>query len=173
MSNESVVIKSMDINQLREMLQKSGYRSTDAEHNGAIQLLSGTQGIGFTLRLGNPAGEEGQVLDFVLSCALRVQGELPAALVYEWNSQKRFARLSPVNDFLVLEMDVVVAGGVSERYLQANMELWDRLVQDYVLFLRNFALKNSQVSAPELSTAEPEPTAADQLEDDAPLEQQA
>lgn len=169
MSNESVNIESMDINQLREMLQKSGYRSTDVEQNGAIQLRSASQGIGFALRPGNSAKEEGHVLDFTLSCALRVQGELPSALVNEWNSQKRFARLSPMGELLVLEKDVVVTGGVGERYLQANMELWDRLLQEYVLFLRNFALKSDQVPTPVVSAAEP---AADHTASDVPLEQQ-
>ena len=38
--------------------------------------------------------------------------------------------------FLVLELDVIVAGGVSENYLLATTELWDRLLQEFLLFLR-------------------------------------
>lgn len=34
-------------------------------------------------------------------------------------------------------MDVVVAGGVSMRHLLSTIELWDRLVQEFLLHLRN------------------------------------
>ena len=34
-------------------------------------------------------------------------------------------------------MDVIVAGGVSVRYLRSTIELWDRMVQEFLLHLRN------------------------------------
>ncbi|MCJ9712892.1 YbjN domain-containing protein, partial [Bordetella hinzii] len=69
----------------------------------------------------------------------RVQTRLPAGLVESWNTSKRFARLALQADFLVMEMDVILAGGVSEDHLRATTELWDRLLQELVMFLRNFA----------------------------------
>lgn len=36
----------------------------------------------------------------------------------------------------MLELDVILAGGVSENYLRATVELWDRLLQEFLLFLR-------------------------------------
>ena len=65
-----------------------------------------------------------------------MQGELPAGLAERWNVEKRFARLTVQGAFLVLELDVIVAGGVSENYLLATTELWDRLLQEFLLFLR-------------------------------------
>ena len=65
-----------------------------------------------------------------------MQGELPAGLAERWSVEKRFARLTVQGAFLVLELDVIVAGGVSENYLLATTELWDRLLQEFLLFLR-------------------------------------
>jgi hypothetical protein len=70
---------------------------------------------------------------------LRISGELPAKLIGQWNQSKRFSRLSEQGEFLVLDMDVVVAGGVDQRYLRANIELWDRLLQEFMLYLRNYS----------------------------------
>jgi hypothetical protein len=68
---------------------------------------------------------------------MQVQGDLPVDLVASWNRTKRFARLAAHGQFLLLEMDVVVAGGVSMRHLLSTIELWDRLIQEFLLHLRN------------------------------------
>lgn len=172
MSKESALVESMNIAQLSAMLQNAGYRSTEVEQNGLVQLLSASQGIGFVLRPGNPGQEPGEVVDFTLSCAISIQGDLPANLVSEWNSTKRFSRLVEQGGFLVLAKDVVVAGGVSELYLAANMELWDRLLQDYVLFLRNFSRVNAQAPV-STSSVESEQAESEQVEVNVPDEQQA
>ena len=104
----------MSAERLQEVLQSAGYRVTVSEQNGMVQLLSASQGVGFAARMGSPALPEGQFLDYTLSCALRVQGELPAGLAERWSVEKRFARLTVQGAFLVLELDVIVAGGVSE-----------------------------------------------------------
>ena len=133
---DSSLILDVSAERLQEVLQSAGYRVTVSKQNGMVQLLSASQGVGFAARMGNPALPEGQFLDYTLSCALRVQGELPAGLAERWNVEKRFARLTVQGAFLVLELDVIVAGGVSENYLLATTELWDRLLQEFLLFLR-------------------------------------
>lgn len=133
---DSNLILDVSAERLQEVLQSAGYRVTVSEQNGMVQLLSASQGVGFAARMGNPALPEGQFLDYTLSCALCVQGELPAGLAERWNVEKRFARLTVQGAFLVLELDVIVAGGVSENYLLATTELWDRLLQEFLLFLR-------------------------------------
>lgn len=143
---DSQTIQSVSLKQLQELLQQMGYRVTESEQAGNRQLLSASQGIGFALRLGNPANEADQALDYTLSCALRVQGEMPAGIESAWNIGKRFARLAVQGEFLVLEMDVIVAGGVAPTYLQATAELWDRLLQEFLLFLRQHAAANQAVS---------------------------
>ncbi|MHC3924552.1 YbjN domain-containing protein [Alcaligenes nematophilus] len=144
---DSQTIQSVSLKQLQELLQQMGYRVTESEQAGNRQLLSASQGIGFALRLGNPAHEADQALDYTLSCALRVQGEMPAGIESAWNIGKRFARLAVQGEFLVLEMDVIVAGGVAPSYLQATAELWDRLLQEFLLFLRQHAAANNEAQS--------------------------
>ncbi|EPJ97171.1 MULTISPECIES: YbjN domain-containing protein [Pseudomonas] len=135
---------------LTELLQAAGYRVNETEQNGIVQLLSASQGIGYAVRFGNPAPTPGDYLDFTFSCALRVQGELPAGLAQLWNASRRFARLSVQGEFLVMEMDVVVAG-VSTDHLRSNLELWDRLLQEFIVYLREY----SQNAARMQTQAEP------------------
>ncbi|AJK50030.1 YbjN domain-containing protein [Burkholderia plantarii] len=138
-------IESIGAEQLAEVLRRAGYRVTAAEHNGTVQLMSASQGVGFAVRFGNPVvgatpesgTAEARFLDYTMSCVLQVQGELPAELTAAWNRTKRFARLASHGAFLALEMDVIVAGGVSERHLRSTIELWDRLVQEFLLHLRS------------------------------------
>ncbi|RDS97916.1 YbjN domain-containing protein, partial [Burkholderia contaminans] len=107
-------IEAISADHLADVLRRAGYRVTAAEQNGAVQLMSASQGIGFAVRFGNPAaalapqGADAQLaaqlfIDYTLSCVLQVQGELPAELVADWNRTKRFARLASHGQFLALE----------------------------------------------------------------------
>lgn len=144
------MIHSITPDQLTERLQAAGYRVNRSEQGGVVQLLSASQGIGFAVRFGNLAPEEGAYLDYCFSCALRIQGELPAGIAEVWNASRRFARLSRQGEFLVLEMDAIVAAGVSPQHLQSQMELWDRLLQEFIAYLRDYsqALAREQAAAP-------------------------
>ncbi|GBH22995.1 YbjN domain-containing protein [Burkholderia vietnamiensis] len=160
-------IEAVSAERLAEILRRAGYRVTVAEQNGAMQLMSASQGVGFAVRFGNPAvGVPPAIdaarivyLDYTLSCVLQVQGELPAELVANWNRTTRFARLASHGAFLALGMDVVVAGGVSERHLRSTVELWDRLIQEFLLHLRD---------RPTLAEQEAAARAADADRPDAP-----
>ncbi|WP_080411815.1 type III secretion system chaperone family protein [Burkholderia ubonensis] len=136
---------------------------TATEQNGAVQLTSASQGLGFAVRFGNvaPQGDAedsspAHYLDYTLGCVLQVQGDLPAQMVADWNRTKRFARFASHGPLLALEMDVVVAGGGAVRYLRSTIELWDHLVQEFLLYLRNRppsaeqkAVARAAVGAPE------------------------
>ncbi|AYQ40978.1 hypothetical protein BLA9940_05638 [Burkholderia aenigmatica] len=160
-------IEAISADRLADVLRRAGYRVTAAEQNGAVQLMSASQGIGFAVRFGNPAavlapqGPDASpaallFIDYTLSCVLQVQGELPVELVADWNRTKRFARLASHGPFLALEMDVVVAGGVSERYLRSTIELWDRLVQEFLLHLRNRpAMAEQEAAARAVAAGDP------------------
>lgn len=180
-------IEAVGIEQLAQVFRAAGYRVTMAEQNGAVQLMSASQGVGFAVRFGNvaagfavpdaasqaglqaglqagsQAGSQAvahtatdalRYFDYTLSCVLQVQGELPADLVASWNRTKRFARLANHGPFLALEMDVVVAGGVSGRYLRSTIELWDRLIQEFLLHLRNRPAMAAQEAAARQDTAD-------------------
>lgn len=143
---------------LTEVLQAAGYRVNQTEQNGIVQLLSASQGIGYAVRFGNPAVEQGSYVDFTFSCALRVQGELPPGVAEQWNATRRFARLSLQGEFLVMEMDVVLAAGVSHDHLRGNLELWDRLLQEFIVYLRDFS-QAAQASTGKTAVAEQEDVA--------------
>ncbi|CAB1402796.1 FIG00958542: hypothetical protein [Pseudomonas fluorescens] len=143
---------------LTEVLQAAGYRVNQTEQNDIVQLLSASQGIGYAVRFGNPAAEQGSYVDFTFSCALRVQGELPPGVAEQWNATRRFARLSLQGEFLVMEMDVVLAAGVSNDHLRGNLELWDRLLQEFIVYLRDFS-QAAQTSTAKAPVAEQEEVA--------------
>ncbi|MGC5698596.1 YbjN domain-containing protein [Pseudomonas sp. NFXW11] len=143
---QATLINSVTIDSLTDLLQGAGYRVNQSEQNGIVQLLSASQGIGYALRFGNPATEPGHYVDFTYSCALRVQGELPAGLAELWNASRRFARLSLQGEFLVMEMDVVAAG-VGDIHLRSQLELWDRLLQEFIVYLREYSQQAAQLQA--------------------------
>jgi len=135
MANE--VIKTVSAETLSALLKDAGYRVSQTEQNGVTQLLSAAQGIGFAVRLGNKQpGSQAEHIDFSFGCLLRTEGTVPAELIDSWNRTKRFCRLAKFDQFLALEMDVTVAGGVAQDHLRANVELWDRLLQEFILHLK-------------------------------------
>ncbi len=163
MTEPTQLIASVTPQSLTELLQGAGYRVNQTDQNGIVQLLSASQGIGYAVRFGNAAGAgQGRYVDFTFSCALRVQGELPAGLAQVWNTSRRFARLSVQGEFLLMEMDVMVAG-VGALYLRSQLELWDRLLQEFIVYLREYSQ-----SAAQLQT-QPEAAAAVDTREEAPV----
>lgn len=162
------IVEAVGAEQLAGIFRAAGYRVTPAEQNGRVQLMSASQGVGFVVHFGNPGTEAGTHIDYTLSCALQVQGELPPDLVPAWNRTKRFARLAVRDPFLLLEMDVMVAGGVTERHLRSTIELWDRLVQEFLLHLRNRpAMAAAQAAVAQAQTDTPAGVVAPVSEADA------
>jgi len=137
MSDEILLKFSLD--GLRELLQQAGYRVetvTDPVVNIAY-LRSATGGLAFDIRPGNRlVGDDQGFADIAFSAVLQVQGELPLEPVNRWNATRRFARLQLSHPFLVLCMDITAAGGVTSNHLRAQIEIWDRLVQELIAHLR-------------------------------------
>lgn len=136
MSDDGITINALTVEQLQHTMQDMGYRVTITEFEQQSVLQSATQGLGFSIRPGNKAQAQQSFVDYTLSCALRIAGDVSAALVNDWNGLKRFSRLTHQAPFLVLEMDVVLAGGVTEPHLRAMTELWERLVSELLNYLR-------------------------------------
>jgi hypothetical protein len=121
---------------LAAVLQAAGYRATITETNGFFEVKSAAQGLNFFARFGNRAGPEKQFLDFTFFCPLAVNGELSQGILDLWNRSRRFARLTREQQLLVLAMDVLAAGGVPDLYLRAQCELWDGMIRDMIIHLR-------------------------------------
>ncbi|WDH38081.1 YbjN domain-containing protein [Pseudomonas chlororaphis] len=156
MTEQAQLIASVTPQSLTELLQGAGYRVNQTDQNGIVQLLSASQGIGYAVRFGNVAAEPRSYVDFTFSCALRVQGELPAGLAELWNASRRFARLSVQGEFLVMEMDVVVAG-VGADHLRSQLELWDRLLQEFIVYLRDYSQHAARLQAQPEATPQATP----------------
>lgn len=138
-----------------DAIKAAGCAVTTTGQEDNVQLHSASHGIGYQVLWGNRLAN-GQYLDFTLSCPLRVQGgTLPAGLLSEWHRTRRFARVAEHGDFVVLEMDVVVSGGVGPEYLPVALQLWTQMMGQYFLHLRNF--KPASVA----DGAAQEPAAAD------------
>ncbi|MHC8403423.1 YbjN domain-containing protein [Pseudomonas sp. MDT1-17] len=159
MANNGLITQVTPEN-LTEVLQTAGYRVNQSEQNGVIQLLSASQGIGYAVRFGNRATESDAYVDFTYSCALRIQGVLPAGITELWNATRRFARLSVQSDFLVMDLDVTVGAGVSPEHLHSNLSLWDRLLQEFIVYLRDYsqqAANLASAAATSETTSDPKP----------------
>ena len=132
-----------------EAIKAAGCAVTAIEQDGVVRLHSASHGIGFQVLWGNALGP-GIYADLTFSCPLRVQGGvLPDAVLADWHRSKRFARVALHGDFVVLEMDVVAAGGVSAGHLSVMVQLWTQMMGQFFLHLRNFRPQaEAQVAAP-------------------------
>ncbi|WP_213285440.1 YbjN domain-containing protein [Bradyrhizobium sp. sGM-13] len=150
-----VSITKLTLDGLRESLQQVGYRVETATDPvaGLPYLRSATGGLAFDIRPGNQLSDaDGSFVDAAFTAILQVQGELPLDLVNRWNATRRFGRLQLSQPFLVFCLDVSVAGGVMPDYLRAQIEIWDRLVQELIAYLRDelrqLSAKNGSASSP-------------------------
>lgn len=137
-----MLLDTLSLDGLRERLQAAGYRiETLSEGAGAALLRSATGGVAFDIRPGHPVpdpGDDGiRYQDATLRVVLVVKGVPPLDLVNTWNNTRRFGRLHFHHDFLMLDMDISVAGGVSLAHLRIQIEIWDRLVHDLRAYLRD------------------------------------
>lgn len=157
---------SMNAEQVAEAIKASGCAVTAVEHDGVVRLHSASQGIGFQVLWGN-ALRAGEYVDLTLSCPLRVEGgTLPEGVVSDWHRSKRFARVAQHGDFVVLEMDVLVAGGVTPGHLDVLLQLWSQMMGQFFQHLRNFkpasaaAAQDSALEQPQATAAAVEPAEA-------------
>jgi hypothetical protein len=132
-------ISSLTLESLRDVLQQCGLRAEILNDPATKQSLlrSATGGLAFDLRPGNRIpGRDQEFVDALFVAVLQVQGEMPMGLINRWNATRRFARLHSEGQFMVLAMDVTVAGGVMPIYLRGQLEIWDRVVNELVVYLR-------------------------------------
>lgn len=132
------IITFMTSAQVADAIRAAGCAVSVQQDDLVTRLHSASHGIGYQVHWGNQAGAD-QYLDLTLSCPLRIQGgDLPEGLINEWHRSRRFARVAAHGEFLVLEMDVFVAGGVTSEFLRFSMRLWVEMMGQFFLHLRNF-----------------------------------
>jgi len=121
--------------QMIDILQKAGYRAVIQQQEQQVQIHSAAQGLNFVIYFGQ--GQEDGFTDIAFSCAIKIQNQIPASLIDGWNQQRRFSRLLKQGEWLVLVMDVLIAGGVTPTWLRSQCELWDGLLKEYVRYLQS------------------------------------
>ncbi|PTQ87381.1 YbjN domain-containing protein [Agitococcus lubricus] len=131
----SDILQVVSPQQMVDMLQKVGCRAVIKQEAQQVQVHSAAQGLNFAISFGQAQGEG--FTDIAFSCAIKIEGDPPAQLIDGWNQQKRFTRLLKQGEWLVLVMDVLVAGGVTPVWLSSQCELWDGLLKEYVRYLQN------------------------------------
>lgn len=123
---------------MSEAIKAAGCSVTPIEQDGVVRLHSASHGVGFQVLWGNQLAP-GRYADLTFSCPLRVQGGvLPESVLADWHRSKRFARVALHGDFVVLEMDVVAAGGIAATHLAVMVQLWTQMMGQFFVHLRNF-----------------------------------
>ena len=141
------LLETVTPEQVSDAIKAAGAAVTAIEQDGVMRLHSASHGIGFQVLWGNPVAQ-GQYADFALSCPLRVQGgTLPEGVLSDWHRTKRFARVALHGDFVVLEMDIVVAGGVTPAHLAMKIRLWIQMMGEFFLHLRNYRAPGEAAAA--------------------------
>ena len=157
------LLQSINAGVMSDAIKAAGCAVTAIEQDGVVRLHSASHGIGFQVLWGNPVGT-GEYADLTLSCPLRVQGgTLPEGVLASWHRSKRFARVAQHGDFVVLEMDVVAAGGIAPAHLILTMHLWTQMMGQFFLHLRNYraASEDGQGAEPAaVASTQEEPAAA-------------
>lgn len=153
------LITALSLDELRGILQQSGYRVETATDPvaGLPYLRSATGGLAFDIRPGNRvAGDaEDRFADIAFVCVLQLDSEPPAQIVDGWNVARRFTRLQRGGSLLALCMDVSVVGGVTPAHLRAQVEIWDRSAQDLIAYLRDALRKRAEASLANQSAPTP------------------
>jgi len=134
-------INSLSLEKIADTLREVGFRATLATANDRPLIQSAAQGLGFIVTPGNRAadGSTAVYVDLTFSCLIQVAGSMDAADIARWNEQKRFARLYVADKTLVLAMDVFLATGDASRCLRGYCELWDRVLNEFVAWLRSLS----------------------------------
>ncbi len=156
-SAASELMTGLEIDQVTALLQDSGYRvERAAERDGAPVLRSATGGLAFHISFSNPSvGDGGRYMTARFFAVLQVQGELPLSIVNGWNTTMRFGRLHLSGGLLVLDMDVLAVGGMSPAQFIGFVQIWDRLAQGVIGYLRDVLPKvaANEPSVPEQQAA--------------------
>lgn len=143
----SGILEMLTTADLVDAIQAAGCAVTPVNRDGGVQLSSACHGVGFTVLWGNAAAP-GAFIDITLSCPLRMQGGvLPDEVFADWHRSKRFARLSRHDDYVVLEMDVIAAGGITRAHLRVMLTLWTQMVGQFLAYLRNASISSPSGNA--------------------------
>jgi hypothetical protein len=137
----STTITSISIEQAADALRAAGFRANITTQNDRPMIQSAVQGLGFMVTPGNRAPDDAsRYVDCSFNCLIQVSAQVEAKHIARWNETKRFARLYSTPQMLVLTMDVFIGAGDAELSLRGYCELWDRVVHEFIAYLRSLSV---------------------------------
>jgi hypothetical protein len=149
------LIRSFTAATMRDLIQAAGFRAeiASAAVSGPV-IRSASNGLAFEIRLLNPLQvDANSFADTTFTAGLQLQGALAPELVNRWNATKRFSRLYVSQGYLILALDIILQGGVTPEHLRAQIEIWDRLLQELLTYLRTATNESTPKSPAEIKNA--------------------
>lgn len=119
---------------LAEILGECGWKATLEGNNEALRIVSAVNGVNFNVHFGTKCIDGDGWTDFTISAPFAIDQEISSVLGAYWNRRNRFARVYRTENQLLIEMDVIVAGGVTRDHLKYQLAVWSDLTR---LFLRH------------------------------------
>ncbi|MEI5677093.1 MULTISPECIES: YbjN domain-containing protein [unclassified Mesorhizobium] len=119
---------------LAEILGECGWKVTLEGNDEAPRIASAVNGVNFNIHFGTRCTDGDGWTDFTVSAPFAIDEEISSVLGAFWNRRNRFARVYRTDKQLLIEMDVIVAGGVSRDHLKYQFAVWNDLT---TLFLRH------------------------------------
>lgn len=131
------VINEITPQTLVELLQGSGWKALLAEVDGRPRITSAINGVNFHVRPVTRSAAGTGWTDFTLSAPFAIDQSVSPSLCANWNRKHRFARVYRTEKHVMLDMDVVVAGGVTNAHLSYQFALWADITNAFLQHLRN------------------------------------
>lgn len=130
------IISAVTAATVQELLREAGLEASLAGTKEQPQVVSAVAGVNFNIRFGTPAKDGSGWTDFTISAPFTVDQEVSPVIGAFWNRRNRFARVYRTHDQLFLDMDVVVAGGVTRAHVNYLFAVWADVAQLFVRHLR-------------------------------------
>ena len=102
----------------------------------APRIASEVSGVHFNLCFGTRCKQEPGWTDFTLSAPFMIDQEVSPLLGSFWNRRNRFTRAYRIDSQIMLDMDVIVGGGVWVDNLKYQFAIWKDMVNLFVRHLQ-------------------------------------
>lgn len=119
---------------LAEILGECGWRGALEGSGETLRIVSAVNDVNFNIYFGTKCIDGDGWTDFTISAPFVIDQEISSVLGAFWNRRNRFARVYRTDTQILIDMDVIVAGGVSRDHLAYQFAVWSDLTR---LFLRH------------------------------------
>lgn len=121
---------------VQELLREIGWEAGLAGTKEQPQVVSAVADVKFNIRFGTTSIDGNGWTDFTISAPFTVDQEVSPVVGAFWNRRNRFARVYRTRDQLLLDMEVVAAGGVTRAHVKYLFAVWADVAHLFVRHLR-------------------------------------